>query len=135
MEVPYPPPAARVEIIPRKPRDGAVWLDGEWQWEGKVWAWEPGGWVLPPTGAYLAPWVTYRQENGKLLFAPGSWHAEDGSPLPKPIVLAPAQSSLEPLPPEVPEDAAARDLPEAAVLPAATVLPEASAVSPPEARD
>jgi hypothetical protein len=90
-----------------------VWVDGEWQWEGKRWVWESGGWVVPPAGAYLAPWVVYRQENGKLLFAPGSWHADDGAPLPKPNVLVLAQSSLEPQPNELFEiDAAAPELPE-----------------------
>jgi hypothetical protein len=95
IEVPFPPPAAHVEIIPPKPRDGAVWVDGEWDWEGKNWAWETGGWITPPEHGYLAPWVTYRQENGKLLFAPGTWHGDDGAPMPKPPLLAAAESSLE----------------------------------------
>src|SRR6266487_4670900 len=73
IEVPYPPPAARVEIVPPKPREDAVWVDGEWDWAGNRWAWEAGGWIEPPKRAYFAPWVTYRQDNGRLLFAAGTW--------------------------------------------------------------
>ncbi len=95
IEIPYPPPAARVEIIPPKPQEGgAVWIDGEWTWQGKSWVWEPGGWVAPPPGSYFASWEMLRLDNGKLLFAPGSWHAPDGHALPKPPVLLLAQSSL-----------------------------------------
>jgi hypothetical protein len=121
IEVPYPPPAARVEIVPRKPREGAVWVDGEWAWEGKRWVWESGGWVMPPEHAYLAPWLTYRQENGKLLFAPGTWHSDTGAPLPEPTVLAPAETSLEPQGSEVPEaDAASTSRPPEPDRPPAT---------------
>jgi hypothetical protein len=98
IEVPFPPPAAHVEVIPPKPREGAVWMDGEWDWEGKSWVWESGGWITPPEKAYLAPWVTYRQDNGKLLFAPGSWHTDDGAVVQKPALLVAAESSLEALP-------------------------------------
>jgi hypothetical protein len=103
IEVPYPPPAAHVEVVPKKPREGAVWVDGDWDWEGNKWVWESGEWVEPPANGYLAPWVTYRQENGKLLFAPASWHADDGAVIPKPPALATAESSLEP---QEPADAA-----------------------------
>jgi hypothetical protein len=95
VDVPYPPPAAHVEIVPPKPREGAVWVDGEWTWQGRQWAWELGGWVMPPPNAYFSPWIVFRQKDGKLVFAPGSWHREDGQPLPKPVPLVPAQTSLE----------------------------------------
>jgi len=95
VEVPYPPPAARAEIIPAKPREGAVWVDGEWSWQGKQWVWESGGWLMAPAKAYLAPWIAFRQANGKLVFAPGTWHRDDGQPLAKPPFLAPAKSSLD----------------------------------------
>src|SRR6185295_19891403 len=78
IEVPYPPPAARPEIIPPKPREGAVWVDGEWSWQGRQWTWESGGWVIAPLGAYFAPWMTYRAPNGKVLFTPGAWYEENG---------------------------------------------------------
>jgi hypothetical protein len=95
IEVPYPPPAARAEIVTAKPRDGAVWVDGEWSWQGKQWVWESGGWVIPPDKAYFAPWIAFRQSNGKLFFAPGAWHRDDDQMLPKPALLALAQSGLD----------------------------------------
>jgi len=115
IEIPYPPPSSRVEIIPPKPQEGAVWIDGEWSWQGKSWVWEPGGWVAPPGGGYFAAWEMLRLDNGKLLFAPGSWHAPDGRVLPKPPVLLLAQSSLG----------------EAPTRPAATASPAASSSAAP----
>jgi len=96
IEVPFPPPAARVEVVPPKPPDtGAVWVDGEWSWHGKRWVWQPGGWVAPPAGGYFAPWLVYRLDNGRLLFAPGAWHAASGEKLPNPIVLEAARNGLD----------------------------------------
>ena len=31
----YPPPPARVEIVPSRPSPRAVWVDGEWAWNRK----------------------------------------------------------------------------------------------------
>jgi hypothetical protein len=96
VEVPYPPPPARVEIVPPKPPDAdAVWVDGEWAWQGKRWVWQPGGWVARPRAGYFAPWLVYRLDNGRLLFAPGAWHAASGEKLPNPVVLEPARNGLE----------------------------------------
>ena len=94
VEVPYPPPAAQVEIIPPRPQPGAVWVDGEWSWQGRRWTWETGGWVMPPAGSYFAPWRTKRLDNGKLLFSPGGWRAANDQPLAKPPVLVPAQNDF-----------------------------------------
>lgn len=107
VEVPYPPPAARVEVVPPRPKElDAVWMDGEWSWQGKRWVWQPGGWVSPPAGAYFAPWLVYRLDGGRLLFAPGAWHAATGAKLPPPVVLEAARSGLQdeiasPAPPAV----------------------------------
>jgi hypothetical protein len=95
IEVPYPPPPAKVELIPPRPRERSVWIDGEWSWIGRQWTWEPGAWVLPPGGGYYAPWIAYRAPSGKVLFTPGAWYEENGRPLPRPAVLASAQSTLE----------------------------------------
>jgi hypothetical protein len=94
VEVPYPPPPARVEIVPAQPSPAAVWVDGEWAYRNKRWVWEPGGWVLPPANGYFAPWMTRRTSDGRLYFVAGRWHAADGKPLPKPPVLALAETSL-----------------------------------------
>jgi hypothetical protein len=96
IEVPFPPPPAQVEIIPLRPPDaGAVWVDGEWSWQGKRWVWLPGGWVVPPARGYFAPWLVYRLDNGRLLFAPGAWHASTGEKLPNPVVLEAARNGLQ----------------------------------------
>ena len=95
IDVPYPPPAARPEIIPPKPREGAVWVDGEWAWQGKQWTWESGAWVMAPARAFYSPWVAFRQSNGTLRFAPSAWHKEDGTLLPKPTPVALAEPSLD----------------------------------------
>jgi hypothetical protein len=96
LDIPFPPPPARVEIIPAPPREeGAVWVDGEWAWQGKRWGWLPGGWMVPPRGAYFAPWLVYRLDNGRLLFAAGTWHASNGERLPNPVVLEAARNGLD----------------------------------------
>jgi len=96
VDIPFPPPPARVEVVPPPPPDpGAVWVDGEWAWQGKHWNWQPGGWVLPPAGAYFAPWLVYRLDDGRLLFAPGAWHAKTGERLQNPVVLDVARNGLQ----------------------------------------
>src|SRR5262249_50216884 len=93
IEVPYPPPPGHVELIPPRPREDAVWTDGQWNFEGGRWTWQPGGWVVAPAGAYFAPWTTVRLGNGKLLFLPASWYGPDHRPLPPPPVLASASQA------------------------------------------
>ena len=36
-----------------RPAQGAVWIDGEWAWQGRRWAWRIGRWVEPPAGRAL----------------------------------------------------------------------------------
>jgi hypothetical protein len=83
----YPPPPARVEFIPQKPRADAVWLDGEWMWSGSKWAWLSGRWVVAPKGASFAPWTTVRDEQGIVYFANGAWQDATGRLLPAPMPL------------------------------------------------
>lgn len=87
VEVPYPPPPARVEFVPDKPQDDAVWLDGEWVWQGRRYAWKPGRWVVPPAGASFAPWVTVRGKMGTLYLAEGTWRDAKGAELAAPAIL------------------------------------------------
>jgi hypothetical protein len=102
VEVPYPPPPARVEMLPPQPRDDAVWVDGEWLWHGRRWNWEPGGGVVPPPGATFAPWVATRVSTGALLWLPGAWYDAQGHDLPHPPVLAPAGGAAAPGAPAAP---------------------------------
>lgn len=87
-EVPFPPPPARVEFIPRRPSDDAVWIDGEWVWHGRRYAWKPGRWVKPPARGAYAPWTTVRDAMGTLYLAKGTWRDESGAALPDPEPLA-----------------------------------------------
>ena len=75
--VPYPPPPARVEIVPPGGADKAVWIDGEWQWRSRRWVWLPGRWEVPYPGAYYAPATTVRRADGALVWFAGAWHVPD----------------------------------------------------------
>ena len=81
IEVPYPPPPARVEIIKDPPQKDTemVWIDGEWEWRGRRWVWQIGEWQLPQPGAYYAPATTVRLSTGKLVWYPGSWELDKES--------------------------------------------------------
>lgn len=73
--VPYPPPAAVPEIIrPHNLGKDAVWLDGEWQWDGSTWVWQAGRWEVPHPGTYFARAQGVRRRDGALLWFQGSWH-------------------------------------------------------------
>ncbi len=78
LEVPYPPPPARVETVPAKPGDGVVWVDGQWDWDGRDYRWLGGAWVKPIPSGFFVPWITKRREDGRLFFARAGWHAADG---------------------------------------------------------
>lgn len=72
--VPYPPPAARAEVIPPQPSENAVWVDGYWMWKGSDYSWNAGRWVRPGPGTVYAPAMVVRRRNGELLFYPPKWH-------------------------------------------------------------
>jgi len=96
-EVPYAPPPARAEGVPNQPNEKAVWLDGEWSWDGRRWSWKQGRWLVPPPGASFAPWTTVRTSDGTLFFAPGAWQNAKGEPIPEPKALAAARVGSSPL--------------------------------------
>jgi hypothetical protein len=86
--VPYPPPPARVETIPKQPRNEAVWIDGEWVWQTRRWAWRKGRWIVPPAGAKFAPWTTVRDKSGTLYAAVGVWRNANGDEVQEPEPIA-----------------------------------------------
>jgi len=92
-EVPYPPPPARVEIVPGQPHPAAVWIDGEWVWRGRRWGWGRGRWVIPPPRARFSPWTSVRNAEGVLLMAQGTWRDANGAEIEPPPALAVGQSS------------------------------------------
>jgi hypothetical protein len=87
-QVDYPPPPARVELVPAAPPSGsAVWIDGEWTWQGRRWAWKPGRWIAPPAEAAYSPWTSIRDKPGRLYVAEGKWRDRQGRELPDPAPL------------------------------------------------
>jgi len=91
--VPYPPPPARVESVPPRPRSTAAWIDGEWSWRRRRWLWVSGRWVEPPRGARYAPWTLVRAADGTLYEAPGAWRDARGGEVAPPAPLAQASVS------------------------------------------
>jgi hypothetical protein len=87
VQVPYPPPPARVEFVPEQPNGDAVWIDGEWVWQGRRYAWKPGRWVKPPANAAFAPWATVRDTMGSLYIAEGTWRDHGGNEVAAPTPL------------------------------------------------
>jgi len=98
VEVPFAPPPARTETVPDRPEDDAVWLDGEWSWDGRRWSWKQGRWLVPPKGASFAPWTTVRGRDGALYFAPGVWQNAQRQEIAEPKALAGARVGSSPLP-------------------------------------
>ncbi len=72
LEVPYPPPVAKVERIPPRPDRVARWADGQWAWRGRY-VWLSGGWFHPARKVRLVPWALRRESSGRLMFSPAYW--------------------------------------------------------------
>jgi hypothetical protein len=89
----YPPPPARVEFIPTKPRAANAWIDGEWGWTGSKWTWTAGRWVSTPPSARFSPWTTVRDGQGDVYFASGVWRDARGAKIPSPAPLATGRST------------------------------------------
>lgn len=91
IEVPYPPPAALVEVVPDPP-EGCVWVDGHWIWRGSYYVWQRGGWLRPPADARYATWQSVFARDGRLLFAPGAWYDASSRPVAPPKLVAVART-------------------------------------------
>lgn len=80
--VPFAPRTPPIEYVPPSPVEGAVWVNGTWQWYGERYAWSPGTWTIPPAGARRAEWATVRRsEDGQLFFATSTWKDAAGEPI------------------------------------------------------
>jgi len=89
------PPPARVEVVPARPSELAVWVDGEWIWRHGRWAWLTGRWVTPPPGAVFSAWVFVRGADGRLWSAPGAWRDASGGVLDlKPLAMASVEAGV-----------------------------------------
>ncbi len=80
--VPEPPPPPRIEVVPTAPegmRD-AVWISGQWAWEGRRWAWREGRWETQEKGAtYAPPRIVYLADRQIGWFA-GKWRKPSPTP-------------------------------------------------------
>lgn len=67
-----PPPPRRVVVRPAAPYQGAIWVDGHWQWNGAQYVWVDGYWEQPRVGyVYVQPrWV--RRGRG-WVYVQGAW--------------------------------------------------------------
>ena len=81
MVIPYPPPPAKVEVVPPAPKElkRPVWVDGEWQWRGRRWVWQPGQWQEQVAGFYYAPSTAVRLADGTLVLFTGKWKEQKAS--------------------------------------------------------
>lgn len=73
------PPAVRYEAVPA-PRDGYVWSNGVWQYNGSTHVWAPGEWQAARPGyTYSQPrWV---ENNGRWGYQASRWDRDgDGVP-------------------------------------------------------
>lgn len=71
--VPYPPPAARVEVIPDPKSPTLVWVDGQWVWKSRRWVWQAGQWEEPLENGFYAPPSTVMLSDGSVAYFPGVW--------------------------------------------------------------
>jgi hypothetical protein len=95
-EVPYPPAAALVEVVSRRPpsrpeRGELVWIDGHWTWRGTEYSWRRGGWVIAPPDSRFAAWNVFIAEDGRILFAESAWYDAQGLRLRGPKIILPAE--------------------------------------------
>lgn len=77
----FGPPAVQYEAVPA-PRNGYVWSNGYWQWDGSssTHVWAPGTWQASRSGyVYSQPrWV---ENNGRWNYQPSRWDRDgDGVP-------------------------------------------------------
>ena len=84
VEVPYPPPAARVDMLPVAPHGmlHPVWVDGQWMWHAGRWVWHPGEWADLQVGQVYEPPTLLYLSDGNLHWFAGAFrdaaaHAKD----------------------------------------------------------
>jgi hypothetical protein len=94
IDVPSPPPPAKLELVPDHPHERAVWIDGAWEWTGTRWRWKDGGWFAAPApGVVYSRWETRRPGGARLVFADATWRDPSGAEVQGPRLLASATIS------------------------------------------
>ena len=89
-EVPYPPPAAMVEVVPVSPSSALVWLDGSWTWQGQYYLWMRGGWVFVLRAGITLTGNHFTRTMNIFMFAPSAWYSADGKRIRPPAIQLPA---------------------------------------------
>jgi hypothetical protein len=67
------PPGPLVENVGVSPKEGVVWRNGFWRWNGNDFVWVPGEWVTAPSGSLgwvPGHWVKTRKG---WFFVEGHW--------------------------------------------------------------
>jgi hypothetical protein len=67
-----PPPAPLEEVRPEAPFAGAVWIGGEWHWNGTRYVWMAGRWSAQP-GGHVWEAAKWEKRGGKYVHRPGHW--------------------------------------------------------------
>ena len=67
-----PAPRATVAVRPAAPVQGAVWVQGHWQWNGAQYIWVQGSWLQPRAGAvYVQP--RWERRGRGYVYVQGTW--------------------------------------------------------------
>jgi hypothetical protein len=69
------PPQELVEVRPRAPFVGAVWIAGYWTWQAGRHVWVGGRWSAPRRGCRWQPHRWERTGKGGWRMVPGRWVA------------------------------------------------------------
>jgi hypothetical protein len=66
------PPPVQVETRPAPPYQGAIWVEGYWNWSGGQYVWVPGRWDRGRRGYVWVPHHYQRHGRG-WRYIPGHW--------------------------------------------------------------
>jgi hypothetical protein len=67
-----PPPPRRVEVVPRQPGTGYLWIEGDWIWDGHQYRWASGRWEAPRPGWMWVP-PQWQPAGAHYRWRPGHW--------------------------------------------------------------
>jgi hypothetical protein len=71
---PMAPPPPLEEVRPPEPFPGAVWIPGNWNWNGRNHDWVAGRWSAKPAGFGWDPHKWEKRKDGKWMHRPAHWH-------------------------------------------------------------
>jgi len=69
-----PPPRTTVSVRPAAPIQGAIWVEGHWQWNGASYIWIDGFWEQPRAGyVYVQP--RWERRGRGWVYVEGNWRS------------------------------------------------------------